>query len=294
MKNVNKPLGLLKSKEKRKTDILISVIIVLALFVWLCSNIIYNRTNYEVEFYQVSSSKLSAGIRMIFLSDLHLREYGKNNEQLISEIENLDPDIIVLGGDMVNCKKDNYDNMVSFSEKIAAIAPVYAVLGNHEDVKIFMGKDTGLVKRFSDAGVHILRNSEEKIVINDNTVKLIGIEGNSGNFEKYGAKDIMEKCEKEASNDFTVCIAHVPILFPERLADYSFDLGLAGHVHGGIVRLPKIGALYSSEEGFFPDYSAGEYALKNGAKLIVSRGLGDSGIAPRINNTPEISVIDLI
>ena len=96
---------MLKSKGKRKTDILISVIIVLALFVWLCSNIIYNRTNYEVEFYQVASSKLSDGIRMIFLSDLHLREYGKNNKQLISEIENLDPDIIVLGGNMVNCKK---------------------------------------------------------------------------------------------------------------------------------------------------------------------------------------------
>ncbi len=291
---MNKPLGLLKSKGKRKTDIMLSVILVLVLLVWLCSNIIYNRTNYKVEFYQVASSKLSKGIRMIFLSDLHLREYGNDNELLISEIRNLDPDIIVLGGDMVNCKKENYDNMVFFSKEISKIAPVYAVLVNHEDVKIFMGNDTELVKRFTDSGVHILRNSEEKVVINDNTVRLIGIEGNSGNFEKYGAKDIMEKCENEGSNDFTVCIAHVPVLFPEKLSNYSFDMGLSGHVHGGIVRLPKIGALYSAEEGFFPDYSTGEYTLKNGAKLIVSRGLGDSGIAPRINNTPEISVIDLI
>lgn len=288
------PLKLLKSKGKKRIDIILSVILVLALLVWLFSNIIYNRTNYKVEFYQVASSKLSSGARMIFISDLHLREYGKDNELLAAEIENLDPDIIVLGGDMVNSKKDNYDNMLSFCEKIARISPVYAVLGNHEDVKIFMGNDTELVKRFSDAGVHILRNSTEEIVINDNVVRLIGIEGNSGNFEKYGAKDIMEKCENEGSNDFTVCIAHVPILFPERLANYSFDLGLSGHVHGGIVRLPKLGALYSAEEGFFPDYSAGEYTLKNGAKLIVSRGLGDSGFALRINNTPEISVIDLI
>ena len=82
---MNKPLGLLKSKGKRKTDILISVIIVLALFVWLCSNIIYNRTNYEVEFYQVSSSKLSAGIRMIFLSDLHLRSVNGREAITISK-----------------------------------------------------------------------------------------------------------------------------------------------------------------------------------------------------------------
>ena len=75
--------------------------------------------------------------------------------------------------------------------------------------------------------------------------------------------------------------------------NYSFDLGLAGHTHGGIVRLPKLGALYSAEEGLFPEYGGGVYTLDNKATLIVSRGLGDSGKWPRINNVPELSVIDI-
>ena len=77
------------------------------------------------------------------------------------------------------------------------------------------------------------------------------------------------------------------------LENYSFELGLAGHTHGGIVRLPKIGPLYTAEEGFFPDYAGGSYTLANNATLIVSRGLGDSSWVPRINNVPELSVIDI-
>ena len=81
--------------------------------------------------------------------------------------------------------------------------------------------------------------------------------------------------------------------FVDYMQDAPFDLALAGHTHGGIVRLPKIGPLYTAEEGFLPDYAGGSYTLANNATLIVSRGLGDSSRAPRINNVPELSVIDI-
>ena len=72
------------------------------------------------------------------------------------------------------------------------------------------------------------------------------------------------------------------------------DLVLSGHVHGGIVVLPFIGGLYTNEEGFFPKFSAGQYVLANGQTLIISAGLGDSkSFPPRINNTPELTVIDI-
>ena len=106
-------------------------------------------------------------------------------------------------------------------------------------------------------------------------------------------KDFVEEFVKTDKSDYRIFVAHVPTYFSNVLTDYKFDLGLAGHVHGGIVRLPKVGGLYSSEEGFLPEYSGGEYTLKNKAKLIVSRGLGDSSDVPRINNIPEISVIDI-
>ena len=90
----------------------------------------------------------------------------------------------------------------------------------------------------------------------------------------------MDSVEPQTDYDLRICLAHVPTYFPEHLENYSFELGLAGHTHGGIVRLPKIGPLYTAEEGFFPDYAGGSYTLANNATLIVSRGLGDSSWVP--------------
>ncbi|MBR0130679.1 MAG: hypothetical protein IJM08_05205 [Firmicutes bacterium] len=93
---------------------------------------------------------------------------------------------------------------------------------------------------------------------------------------------------------YSILMAHIPILFEPQLSGYSFDLGIAGHVHGGIVVLPFIGGLYTGEEGFFPKFTSGKYILDNQQSLIISAGLGDSkSFPPRINNMPELVVIDI-
>ena len=282
-----------KRKKGRGFDVLVALLLVFGILAALVLNILYNRTNYTAEFYQTSSKRLTHGIRMVFLTDLHLREYGQDNKDLTDDIERLSPDIIILGGDMVNCNsKDGYDSMISLCRRLSETAPVYGVLGNHEDVEIFIKNDEELVSRFEKAGVTFLRNTEDKVMLYGNTVSLVGLEGKPEDFENYGAKECMDSLQEE-DYDFRVCIAHVPTYFPSVLENYTFDLGLSGHVHGGIVQLPKLGPIYSAEEGFLPEYASGEYELSNGAPLIVSRGLGDSGWAPRINNIPELSVIDI-
>ncbi len=292
IKHTEKKAG--KSRLKKGMKFLAKVLfLILLLAGGLAKNISDNRTNYTAEFYQVSSRKLTHSIRAAFLTDVHLREYGKDNGDLVEDIENLSPDLILLGGDLVTDTVDSYDNMISLCRQLSELAPVCGVLGNHEDVKIYHQGDEELVKRFEDAGVKILRNEETSYCLYDNTVSVIGIEGKPEDFASYGAKECMEAQEAEDQYDLRICIAHVPTYFPEELENYSFDLGLAGHTHGGIVRLPKLGALYSAEEGLFPEYGGGVYTLDNKATLIVSRGLGDSGKWPRINNVPELSVIDI-
>lgn len=291
-KHAEKKAG--KSRFKKGMQFLAKFLFLILLVAGgLAKNIYDNRTNYTAEFYQVSSRKLTHSIRVVFLTDVHLREYGMDNGDLVEDIENLSPDLILLGGDLVTDTVDAYDNMISLCSQLTEIAPVCGVLGNHEDVKIYHQGDEELVKRFEDAGVKILRNEETSYSLYDNTVSVIGIEGKPEDFASYGAKECMEAQESENQYDLRICIAHVPTYFPEELENYSFDLGLAGHTHGGIVRLPKLGALYSAEEGLFPEYGGGVYTLDNKATLIVSRGLGDSGKWPRINNVPELSVIDI-
>ena len=259
----------------------------------LFSNIDYNRTHYTAEFYQISSRKLTHRIRFVFLSDVHLREYGEDNTDLVADIRNLAPDLILLGGDLVIYGVSGYDNMLSLCRQLSEIAPVCGVLGNHEDELYFLDNDRDLVQRFTDAGVTVLRNEEAVYDLYGNSVSILGVEGQPQDFDKYGAKEFMDQAEQETGYDFRVCMTHVPTYLPDILENYSFELGLAGHTHGGIVRLPKIGPLYTAEEGFLPTYAGGTYVLQNDAALIVSRGLGDSSQWPRINNVPELSVIDV-
>lgn len=277
--------------------ILLNLLILLCLLAFaafgLLSNIQYNRTHYTAEFYQVHSRKLTDPCRIVFLTDVHLREYGADNCDLVQDIRNLAPDLILLGGDLVTYGNSDYENMLSLCRQLTSIAPVCGVLGNHEDELYFLDNDRDLVQRFTDTGITILRNEEATYTINGNVISVLGVEGAPESFNLYGASEFMDREEQNTNYDFRICMTHVPTYFPDILENYSFELGLAGHTHGGIVQLPKIGPLYSAEEGFFPEYAGGSYTLANGATLVVSRGLGDSSRVPRINNVPELSVIDV-
>lgn len=283
------------SRWKRVRLTLLVFIALLALMggaLW--QNICYNRTHYTAEFYQIHSRKLTQSCRVVFLTDVHLREYGQDNCDLVQDIRSLAPDLILLGGDLVTYGEgSNYDNMLSLCRQLSEIAPVCGVLGNHEDELYFLNGDQALVEKFTAAGVTILRNQETRYTIRDNVISILGVEGSPKDFYNYGASTFMDSVEPQTDYDLRICLAHIPTYFTEHLENYSFELGLAGHTHGGIVRLPKVGPLYSAEEGFLPDYAGGSYGLANNATLIVSRGLGDSSRVPRINNVPELSVIDI-
>lgn len=281
-----------QKNTKKKIDTIIIILLILIIIAVVGGDIAYNILNYRVEFYTMSSSKISEKMRIVFLSDLHLREYGKENERLLNDVKNLSPDLIILGGDFVIDRQDSYDNMLELCKKLKEISPVYGVLGNHEDVKVYIQGDKRLTEKFTAAGVNLLINDIKTVNIRGNEISIAGVDGNPSDFEKYGADEIMEKFDKDFSG-FKICVAHVPTYFTETLEEYEFELGLAGHNHGGIINIPKLGPLYSREEGFFPKYAKGEHLLKNGAELIVSRGLGHSSAVPRINNIPEITVIDV-
>lgn len=253
----------------------------------------YTQTHYRTSFYRETSEKVSGDIRIAVISDIHNREYGENNEVLISDLRALKPDLILFLGDVVTRDDDDYQPMLHLVSALTGIAPCYGVLGNHESERIYYGNDRALPKRFENAGLKLLRNSREDVRVGEDTVQLIGVEGTAYGFEEYGGREFMEKTEIDPSS-YCILMTHIPILFETQLSGYGFDLGIAGHVHGGIVNLPLLGGLYSDEEGYFPKFSAGKYTLDKQQTLIISAGLGDSKrFPPRINNMPELVVIDI-
>ena len=283
-----------KSKQLKityKLNLLFALSGVLLIAALITVYMIHTATHYSIDFYQVSNSHIKSNVRIVFVSDLHNHQYGKDNEHLVEDIKALKPDLIISGGDMVIERDDNYDIALNLCSQLSQIAPLYGIWGNHEEQRIYQRNDKELISKFEKAGLNILANEKTTVNINKNEIELIGISGGDKQFDLYGAKDFMDKLPKKTA-DVRICISHVPITFKTKLNSYDFDLGLSGHTHGGLIRIPKLGALYSSEEGFFPDYYAGMYQNDNGP-FIVSRGLGDSKPIPRINNPHELSVIDL-
>ena len=252
----------------------------------------YTKTHYGITFYQEISKKVSGNRRLIVIADIHNREYGPDNETLISDIRALKPDIILFAGDMVIREVDDYQPMLDLVSNLTSVAPCYGVLGNHESERIYYKDDKALPDKFTKAGLKLLRNAQETVQVGTDKIQLIGVEGTAYGFEEYGGRKFMEQAQIDPTA-YCVCMTHIPILFDSQLSDYDFDLGIAGHVHGGIVILPKFGGLYTDEEGFFPKYYGGRSTLSNQKPLILSRGLGDSKPIPRINNMPELVVIDI-
>ena len=254
---------------------------------------VYSKTHYRTSFYHETSEKVRGRIRIAVISDIHNREYGENNAELISDIRGLEPDLVLFAGDMVIRDEDDYGAALDLVTALSGIAPCYGVLGNHESERIYYGNDRDLPDRFERAGLKLLRNSSAELLLGDNAVQLIGVEGTAYGFEEYGGRAFMEKADIDPA-EYSIVVTHIPVLFESQLSEYEFDLGIAGHVHGGIAVLPFLGGLYSSEEGFFPHFSAGRYTLAKQQTLIISAGLGDSkAFPPRINNLPELVVIDI-
>lgn len=277
-----------KKKRGRKVLAILLVIVVLAAIGSL--TVLYQNRQLEKAFYQVQSNKVVDNIRIICLSDLHLREFGTGNKDLIDEIEKLSPDMIAIVGDMnMENQPDNYRSIISLCTNLKTIAPLYYALGNHEfDAMLF--KDSDIFKDIKAAGINIMNNEMKTVTIKGTDIDVIALSQGPEQFELYG-KQFFDRAMRSDDN-FKLLLNHYPENFLGTLNEYEIDLALAGHVHGGQVRLPLLGGLYAADQGLLPKLCDGYYEIDN-SKLVISKGLGWSGIVPRINNKPEITVVDV-
>ena len=234
-----------------------------------------------------------SGFRIAQISDLHNAEFGKENEKLLSILKKCEPDIIVITGDLIDSRRTDIETGISLSKKATGIAPTYYVAGNHEArIDEYEELITGLEK----AGVQILNNETVLLESSGDNIVIAGMEDSSfvtdylfGDSETVTKEVLSELISRE--DCYTVLLSHRPELF-ETYVECKADLVFSGHVHGGQFRLPFLGGVVAPNQGLFPQYDAGVYT-KEGTDMIVSRGLGNSIIPVRINNRPEIVVVEL-
>ncbi|MBO7520279.1 MAG: metallophosphoesterase family protein, partial [Clostridia bacterium] len=207
-------------------------------------------------------------------------------------IENLGPDLIFYAGDMMNYKNSDYSVLFNLSDKLSRIAPIYACYGNNE-IDQYLFEDKQFADKLKSHNVNLLSNESADVKVKNTVIQLIAV---SDDLKQYDIKTNNSKRFVEAldsTNNCRICLTHYPELFKEKLLDKGIDIAFTGHAHGGLIRLPFIGGVYSTGEGFLPDLTEGVITATDGAKVVISRGLGDSRKIPRINNQPELVVVDI-
>ncbi|MDO4438792.1 MAG: metallophosphoesterase [Eubacteriales bacterium] len=275
----------------------------------------WEKKQLRTEYYHIRTDKLDTTVRVVFLSDLHSKSFGDDNRELIIEISKLNPDLIVIGGDMITCGKNTaippktktcIDLIESLSEKWF----VYYAEGNHEarfrerfpdDYAIFTTHLDQLSNVEYLSNAHVTFDCEDRVEDAYDDLYIYGASLDKEYFRPlkpgFGRKKEMPydylsaKLGKCNPDRFNILMLHTPMYF-EQAVNWGADLVLSGHFHGGTVRLPFVGGLMTPQLQFFVKECAGEFELK-GSKLIVNRGLGTHSIKIRINDLPEISCIDI-
>ncbi len=257
--------------------------------------------------YELSYDKLPEafdGYRIVHLTDLHSKEFGDGNDKLLKKVHKQDPDIIVLTGDMVNSTDTDFSVFLSFARNLTANYEVYYIVGNHEQ-SLRSGSLDELHSGLEEMGVRILDNERAVIERDGDSIDIYGLWFNlryySDRTNEYVQEDAetyyfgIDRMERLlGSNDrdrFSILLTHNP-LYADTYMEWGADLTFSGHIHGGMIRLPFVGGIYSPERTFFPEYDAGVYDFGS-QNLIVGRGIGNGNLGFRFLNCPEIVTVIL-
>lgn len=260
-------------------------------------------SRFRIQHYQIESEKLNKEkeLKIIFLSDLHSKQYGEDNESLLKAIRDAKPHFIFVGGDMlIGLKNTSLHVATSLATALCKICPVYYANGNHEQrLKLYPEVYGGLYETYkaalAESGVVLLENESKLIETEAGNLYLYGLEIPAECFAKLrrtslSVETIQEQIG-ECTEEYNILLAHNP-KFVDAYLDWGADLVLSGHLHGGVVRIPGIGGVISPQGILFPKYS-GEHTKVGASDVVVSKGLGAHTIPIRIMNPAEMIVLHL-
>lgn len=285
-------------KRKKRWYLILLVVILFFIIELIMSKEVITVTKNIIESDQIPHS--FDGFKILQISDLHSKEFGKDNRRLIKSIDELEPDLIAITGDMINRKETDYSVFYELVANLVDKYPIYYIVGNHEQ-----NLDEEVLEEMLDyiegLGVQVLDNEKVTIEKDGEAINLYGLwfhlryyRDLSNEYTEdyyFGTKQIKKILGRAEEEDFNILLAHNPVYF-DTYSTWGADLTLSGHMHGGMVRIPFVGGLFSPEQEFFPEYDGGIY--EDGYNtMIVSRGLGSGKAGFRFFNKPELVLITL-
>ena len=233
------------------------------------------------------------GFKILHISDLHNKDF---HGKLTTKVKEINPDIIVITGDLIDRRKTRINIAANFIQKIVKIAPTYYVSGNHEQLSEHYKELKNILYNLD---VEVMDNSYITFMNEGVEIGLIGVADPAINKDvkpykaDKNANYMRNNIKKLINNnvEFNILLSHRPELF-DVYQEMGIDLIFSGHAHGGQIRIPFLGGLLSPNQGFFPKYSEGMHT-EGTTSMVVSRGLGNSLFPFRVFNRPELVVVTL-
>ena len=273
--------------------------IVVCLLLLCVFSLYVSRYFLQCSYYMIHDKRIEHSFRIVQLTDLHNSTFGTKNEKLVQKVLEQNPDIILITGDLINETEENLGIALELISSLSKEKPVYISFGNHE-VGYEKKYGVNISALYTEAGARVLNFDYEDIEINGQRIRLGGIYGYCL-AEKYlstgEAREEEVKFLKEYQNTsvYTILMCHMPAtwIINNSLNEWDCDLVLCGHSHGGQIRIPLVGGLYAPDQGYFCGKEAGLYYSDDQSKvMLLSRGLGSNEKIPRMNNIPEIVIVD--
>jgi uncharacterized protein len=222
------------------------------------------------------------GYRILFMSDLHIDGIEGLADRLITLVRDIDVDICVLGGDY---RMLMYGSFIDVNKKLREIVShihardgIYGILGNHDCIQI--------APELEDAGIYMLINDSETIERGGERLYLAGVD----DVHYYKCHSLPVASRDIPENGFSILLSHSPEIIKE-MADYTFDLCLCGHTHGGQICLPGIGAIFTHVK-IRREFVSGFWQHR-GMTGYTTTGVGSSGVPVRFFCPPEVVLLTL-
>ncbi len=277
------------------------IVLICMILIFAITILIYISNNcLKITKYNIKSEKLPNefdNFKIVQISDVHSRIFGEKNIEFINKIKKINPDIIVMTGDIIDATTPDVVKFVDNFKELFKLYPTYYSIGNHER-KLGYNRYKLYLDTLKSKGVNVIvngsipyRKGDSKIIINalkfrENMQPRILTEDRKKRYVDY----MKIKLNNIDLNYYNILLTHDPENF-QMYEKLKVDLIFSGHVHGGLIRVGKL-CLFSPRRKFFPKYGYGKHIINN-TTLIVNSGIGSATIPIRMFNRPEIVVAKL-
>lgn len=241
--------------------------------------------------------RLAEPVKIALISDLHVGPYKRHGwvKRVVRRIRAEAPDIVVIAGDSVYADTMHPEQYLSGLAELTRMIPTFAVAGNHDlghgDENFFYDDEhaRAVIKALTDAGVTVLRNENRLLDVRTSKITIAGLEEYRTGKSDFGAalRDAPQFVPR-------IVVAHHPDPVMDAPDEWHVDLMLAGHVHGGQVRIPFLPPLVHLPSALGQKYDRGLFRIPNmQLYLYITSGIGESGPRARLFMPPEIVMITL-